>query len=76
MTVYVKGENTRQASPGDHIVLTGVFLPQMKSGMKQMFAGLLSDVYIQAHVSRVWLPPFFNVESICKEIFLIQYIYV
>lgn len=49
MTVYCRGEVTRQAQPGDHVNITGIFLPLFKSGFKQMAQGLLSDTYLEAH---------------------------
>ncbi|XP_014667291.1 PREDICTED: DNA replication licensing factor mcm7-like isoform X2 [Priapulus caudatus] len=49
MTVFLKGECTRMASPGDHISITGVFLPMMKVGFKQMQQGLLSETFLEAH---------------------------
>lgn len=49
MTVYVKGENTRLANPGDHIQVSGVFLPQLKSGFRQVTQGLLSETFLEAH---------------------------
>ena len=42
---------TRQAVPGDHVMVTGVYLPMAKkSDFQQMTQGLLSDVYLEAHV--------------------------
>ncbi|KAM8794232.1 DNA replication licensing factor MCM7 [Eudromia elegans] len=49
MTVVARGENTRLAQPGDHVTVTGVFLPLLKSGFRQMTQGLLSDTYLEAH---------------------------
>ncbi|XP_059620171.1 DNA replication licensing factor Mcm7 [Phlebotomus argentipes] len=49
LTVMCRGETTRQAQPGDHVVITGVFLPLVRSGFRQMMAGLLSDTYLEAH---------------------------
>lgn len=51
LTIYAKGENTRICRPGDHIAVTGVFLPLLKSGYRQMQQGLLSDTFVEAHVS-------------------------
>lgn len=52
LTVYCRGEMTRHCQPGDHIVLTGIFLPIMKSGFTDReAAGLLSETYMDAHVS-------------------------
>ena len=49
LTIYAKGENTRLCKPGDHIQVTGVFLPVLKTGFKQVSAGLLSDTFLEAH---------------------------
>lgn len=54
MTVIAKGEVTRLAVPGDHISITGVFLPMMKAGFKQLTQGLLSETFLEAHVSCLW----------------------
>ncbi|XP_028155509.1 DNA replication licensing factor Mcm7 [Diabrotica virgifera virgifera] len=49
LTVFCRGEVTRQALPGDHVAITGVFLPLLKQGFKQIMGGLLSDTYMEAH---------------------------
>ncbi|KAK4805297.1 LOW QUALITY PROTEIN: hypothetical protein QYF61_005925 [Mycteria americana] len=36
INVAVHGENTRLAQPGDHVSVTGVFLPLLKTGFRQM----------------------------------------
>lgn len=46
-----RGEATRQAVPGDHISVTGIFLPLVRSGFRQIQQGLLSDTFLEAHVS-------------------------
>lgn len=53
MTVMCRGDVTRQAQPGDHVLISGVFLPLMRTGFRQMMQGLLSDTYLQAYVSKV-----------------------
>lgn len=50
LTIFCKGEVTRQATPGDHVAITGVFLPLMRTGFKQLIGGLLSETYLEAHV--------------------------
>lgn len=35
MTVSVRGENTRAAQPGDHVTISGVFLPLLRTGFRQ-----------------------------------------
>jgi DNA replication licensing factor MCM7 len=49
LNIYAKGENTRLCKPGDHIAVTGVFLPLLKTGFRQIQQGLLSDTYLEAH---------------------------
>lgn len=49
MTVFCRGESTRLAQPGDHVVITGIFLPIVRSGFQQMISGLLSETFIEAH---------------------------
>ena len=51
MTVIAKGEVTRLAVPGDHVSITGVFLPMMRQGFRQVTTGLLSETFLEAHVS-------------------------
>ena len=36
ITVLVEGENTRIAQPGDHISVTGIFLPILRSEFRQV----------------------------------------
>lgn len=50
MTVIARGELTRLAVPGDHISVTGTFLPMLKTGFRQMTQGLLSETFLEAHV--------------------------
>uniref|UniRef100_A0A672K748 DNA helicase n=1 Tax=Sinocyclocheilus grahami TaxID=75366 RepID=A0A672K748_SINGR len=35
MTIYARGENTRVAQPGDHVAVSGIFLPLLRSGFRQ-----------------------------------------
>lgn len=49
MTIYLKGENTRSANPGDHVQVSGVFLPQIKQGFRQIVQGLLTETFLEAH---------------------------
>lgn len=48
-----RGEATRQAVPGDHVSVTGIFLPLLRTGFRQIQQGLLSDTYLEAHVSLI-----------------------
>jgi DNA replication licensing factor MCM7 len=50
LTIYCRGETTRQAQPGDHVAVTGIFLPLMKAGYAQVYSGLLSETYLEAHI--------------------------
>ncbi|XP_064615400.1 DNA replication licensing factor mcm7-like [Liolophura sinensis] len=49
MTIMCRGETTRQVQPGDHVSITGIFLPMVKSGYSQIQRGLLSETYLEAH---------------------------
>ncbi|KAJ8971894.1 hypothetical protein NQ314_000507, partial [Rhamnusium bicolor] len=49
LTIFCRGEVTRQALPGDHIAVTGIFLPLIRQGFKQISGGLLSETYLEAH---------------------------
>lgn len=49
MTIFCRGEVTRQAQPGDHVLISGVFLPLVRSGFRQIVAGLLSETFLQAY---------------------------
>lgn len=55
VTIMCRGEITRQAQPGDHVNITGIFLPILRSGFRQMASGLLSETYIEAHVSIIFI---------------------
>lgn len=50
MTIFCRGEITRKALPGDHVSITGIFLPLLKGGFRQISGGLLSETYLEAHV--------------------------
>ncbi|XP_002739848.1 DNA replication licensing factor mcm7-like [Saccoglossus kowalevskii] len=49
ITIHCRGETTRQCGPGDHISVTGLFLPMLKTGFRQMAQGLLSETYLEAN---------------------------
>lgn len=49
VTIFCRGEATRKALPGDHVAVTGIFLPLIRQGYKQIVGGLLSETYIEAH---------------------------
>jgi len=68
MTIWCRGTNTRLCQPGDNVAIGGIFLPLLRTGFRQMTQGLLSDTFIEAHVSK------FNKQRnkifvICRELF-------
>lgn len=51
LSVYCRGELTRQANPGDDITIDGIFLPQKVNdghGYRGRRAGLMSTLYVDA----------------------------
>ena len=51
MTIHARGELTRLVLPGDHVSITGIYLPIVRTGFRQISQGLLADTYLEAHVS-------------------------
>jgi len=49
MAVYVHGENTRRCLPGDTLTISGVLMPLIRSGFRQLTGGLVTDVYLDCH---------------------------
>ena len=49
ITIYSRGETTRQCIPGNHVSIDGVYLPIVRTGFQAMASGLLSDTYLEAH---------------------------
>ncbi|KAJ8955589.1 hypothetical protein NQ318_001419 [Aromia moschata] len=49
LAVFCRGEVTRLALPGDHVAITGVFLPLIRQGFRQISGGLLSETFLEAH---------------------------
>ncbi|KAG9433572.1 DNA replication licensing factor Mcm7 [Apis mellifera carnica] len=50
LTIYCRGETTRKCLPGDHVLITGIFLPIIKSGFNaRVGAALLNETYLDAH---------------------------
>lgn len=47
MSVYARGENTRLAQPGDHVAITGIFLPLLQTGFKQAVQVSCVSIQIQ-----------------------------
>ena len=48
ISVYLYEDLTRVASPGDEVILTGIFLPRAYSGYQSLRAGLLTDTFVHA----------------------------
>ena len=51
LTIFCRGEVTRQSQPGDHVCISGIFLPLLRSGYKQLQSGLLSETFLDANVN-------------------------
>ncbi|XKL60425.1 hypothetical protein PGB90_007482 [Kerria lacca] len=49
LTVICRGEITRHVLPGDHVSVTGIFLPLLRTGFRQITQGLLSETFLEAH---------------------------
>lgn len=50
LTIFCRGETTRNCMPGDHIIVTGVFLPFLKTGFNARSGpALSSETYLDAH---------------------------
>ncbi|KAK8753412.1 hypothetical protein OTU49_004395 [Cherax quadricarinatus] len=49
LTVMCRGEQTRLCQPGDHVAITGIFMPLLRQGFRAIMQGLLSDTYLDAH---------------------------
>uniref|UniRef100_A0AC34QMQ0 DNA replication licensing factor MCM7 n=1 Tax=Panagrolaimus sp. JU765 TaxID=591449 RepID=A0AC34QMQ0_9BILA len=48
VNIHALGENTRQCQPGDQVKISGILMPQLKSGFRQGNA-LVADVFIDCH---------------------------
>ncbi|KAK6052447.1 MCM2/3/5 family protein [Cooperia oncophora] len=49
LTVNIYGESTRQCAPGDHVRISGVLIPLMRTGFRQGGGGLVTDTFLEAH---------------------------
>ncbi|KAI1724206.1 MCM2/3/5 family domain-containing protein [Ditylenchus destructor] len=49
MTIVLTGENTRKALPGDTVAVSGVLIPSLRTGFKQLVGGLVTEVFLDAH---------------------------
>lgn len=50
MTIFLSGENTRKVMPGDSVTISGVLVPLLRTGFRQMVGGLVTEVFLDAHV--------------------------
>ena len=48
MTVHVQEDLTRQVSPGDTVIITGIFVPAPYVGFQAIRAGLITDTFLEA----------------------------
>ena len=50
LTIQCRGENSRIATAGDHVSISGIFLPLAKStAFAQLSQGLLTETFLEAH---------------------------
>lgn len=70
LTIFCRGEVSRQALPGDHVAVTGIFLPLLKQGFKQIVGGLLTETYLEAHVCFFALHFFVFLQNVFRELSL------
>jgi DNA replication licensing factor MCM7 len=49
MCVRVTGENTRLCQPGDSVKISGILLPQLRTGFRSQGGGLVADVFLDCH---------------------------
>ncbi|GMR32771.1 hypothetical protein PMAYCL1PPCAC_02966 [Pristionchus mayeri] len=50
LSINVYGEMTRACAPGDSVRITGVLVPLLRQGFKQIAGGLVTEVYLEAHM--------------------------
>lgn len=67
MTIIARGELTRLAVPGDHVAVTGIFLPMMRTGFMRMTQGLMSDTFLEAHVRTHYIIKIFSLPYYANE---------
>ncbi|EYC29015.1 hypothetical protein Y032_0007g3545 [Ancylostoma ceylanicum] len=56
LTVNIYGEATRQCAPGDHVRISGVLIPLMRTGFRQGGGGLVAETFLEAHVRSLFFP--------------------
>jgi len=61
LAVHLRGENTRTATPGDEVTITGIFLPVPVSGFRAMKMGLTAETYLEGQA--VWQAKMTNVDD-------------
>jgi len=49
INIYARGDVTRACTPGDHVNVTGIYLPLKKEGFNAMMSGLVSETFVEAH---------------------------
>ncbi|OAF67001.1 DNA replication licensing factor MCM7 [Intoshia linei] len=49
ITIHCRGDLTRLCQPGDHVIISGTFLPSLKNDAKSKKYGLINDTFIDAH---------------------------
>ncbi|GMT32758.1 hypothetical protein PFISCL1PPCAC_24055 [Pristionchus fissidentatus] len=50
LSINVYGESTRTCAPGDSVRITGVLVPLLRQGFKQIAGGLVTEVSLEAHM--------------------------
>lgn len=51
LTILFRGEVTHQARPGDHVIITGIFMPLYSSQSRKKESDVFSETFLDAHVS-------------------------
>jgi len=49
VNIYARGDVTRACIPGDHVNVTGIYLPLKKEGFHAMQSGLIAETFVEAH---------------------------
>jgi len=49
VNIYARGDVTRACTPGDHVNVTGIYLPIKKEGFNAIMSGLVSETFVEAH---------------------------
>lgn len=62
MTLQLRGNLTRQCSPGNVITFSGVYLPTPYTGFRRMKAGLIADTYFEVLDLEQYIQSYDNTE--------------